>query len=102
VVRVCGLVPKQQLSMGSRSSLVNMANRGGRGRFLFSRALSSSTCCMNNPWPGFVGLQMDRFGARRRDIVKLVDTSGRRAFRATPRAEAQGGRASVLLLFFLL
>ncbi len=98
VVRVCGLVPKQQqqLSMGSFSSLVNMANRGGRGRFLFSRALSSSSCCMNNPWPGFVGLQMDRFGARRREIVKLVDTSGRRAFRATPRAEAQGGRASVV------
>jgi len=97
VVRVCGLVPKQQqLSMGSCSSLVNMANRGGRGRFLFSRALSSSSCCMNNPWPGFVGLQMDRFGARRREIVKLMDTSGRRAFRATPRAEAQGGRASVV------
>ncbi|CAK9270809.1 unnamed protein product [Sphagnum jensenii] len=95
VVRVCGLVPKQQqqLSMGSFSSLVNMANRGGRGRLLFSRALSSSSCCMNNPWPGFVGLQIDRFGARRREIVKLVDTSGRRAFRATPRAEAQGGRA---------
>ncbi len=98
VVRVCGLVPKQQqqLSMGYCSSLVNMANRSGRGRFLFSRALSSSSCCMNNPWPGFVGLQIDRFGARRREIVKLVDTSGRRAFRVTPRAEAQGGRASVV------
>jgi hypothetical protein len=30
--------------------------------------------------------------------VKLVDTSGRRAFRATPRAEAQGGRASVVVV----
>ncbi len=99
VVRVYGFVPKQQLSMGSCSSLVNMANRGGPGKFLFSRALSSSSCCMNNPWPGFVGLQMDRFGARRREIVKLVDSSGRRAFRATPRAEAQGGRASVVAVF---
>jgi hypothetical protein len=99
VVRVCGFVPKQQLSMGSCSSLVNMTNRGGLGRFLFSRALSSSSCCMNNPWPGFVGLQMDRFGARRREILNLVDTSGQRAFRATPRAEAQGGRASVVAVF---
>jgi len=65
-----------------------MANRGGGGRFLFSRALSSS--CIN-PWPGFSGFKLERFGARR-EVLKMVDKSGRRAFRATPRAEAQGGR----------
>jgi hypothetical protein len=75
-----------------------MANRGGGRRFLFSRALSSS--CIN-PWPGFSGFKLERFGARR-EVLKMVDKSGRRAFRATPRAEAQGGRASVVFVVFVV
>jgi hypothetical protein len=80
-----------------------MANRGGGGRFLLSRALSSS--CIN-PWPGFSGFKLERFGARREVlkmvVLKMVDKSGRRAFRATPRAEAQGGRASVVFVVFVV
>ncbi|CAK9203336.1 unnamed protein product [Sphagnum troendelagicum] len=58
---VCGAAPKQQhLQMASCSII--MANRGGGGRFLFSRALSSS--CIN-PWPGFSSFKLERFGARK-------------------------------------
>ncbi len=91
---VCGAAPKQQQLRMASCSII-MANRGGSGRFLFSRALLSS--CIN-PWPGLVGLKLERFGARR-EVLKMLDKSGRRAFRAPPRAEAQGGRASVVFVF---
>lgn len=98
---VCGAAPKQQQLRMASCSII-MASRGGDGRFLFSRALSSS--CIN-PWPGFAGFKLKRFGARR-EVLKMVDKSGRRAFSATPRAEAQGGRASevfvVFVVFFLV
>ncbi len=94
---VCGAAPKQQQLQMASCSII-MANRGGGGRFLFSRALSSS--CIN-PWPGFSGFKLERFGARR-EVLKMVDKSGRRAFRATPRAEAQGGRASVVFVVFVV